>query len=176
MSEPFLGEIRMVGCNFAPVGWAFCNGALVPISQNEALFYLLGTTFGGDGQVSFGLPNYCSRTPVGMGTGPGLSTINLGQAAGQETVTILSNQLPAHTHLVQAATEAGSATPTNAVLAASAVASDGSPVASYAKTANTTLSPLSVSTSGGSQPLDILTPFLGTNFIIAMEGIFPSQS
>src|SRR5688572_6320685 len=98
MSEPFLGEIRMVGFNFAPQGWAFCQGQLMSIAQNSALFSLLGTTFGGDGQTTFALPDYRGRSSVGMGSGPGLTNIVQGEKSGTENVTILSTQMPVHTH------------------------------------------------------------------------------
>lgn len=178
MSEPFLGEIRIVGFNFAPKYWAFCAGQLMPIQQNTALFSLLGTTFGGDGRVTFGLPDYRGRAPVGMGQGPGLTQVAQGEMAGNENVTILQTQMPAHNHMVNASTTAGDqAEPTNGVLAMSNLASDGAAVNSYLSggTSNTTLSPTALGVSGGSQPLPIRNPYLGSNFIIALQGIFPSR-
>src|SRR5215831_204073 len=108
MADPFLGEIRMVGFNFAPVGWAFCNGTLVPISQNDALFALIGTTYGGDGQNTFALPNLQSRVPIHQGTGPGLSNYVIGQLAGSESVTLTVSQIPAHTHIPTCLSTGGS--------------------------------------------------------------------
>ena len=191
MSDPFLGEIRMVGFNFNPQGWALCNGQLMSIAQNSALFALLGTTFGGDGVQTFGLPDYRSRGPVGMGQGPGLTNIIQGEVSGTENVTILQTQMPAHTHVATgtASLSVGgtSSNPlnvpssTNSVLAASgagpgsaSIWSDtlASPVAiTNPQTVNVT-----VATTGGSQPLPLRNPYLGTNFIIALNGIFPSRN
>lgn len=150
MSEPFIGEVRAVGFNFAPRGWALCAGQLMSIAQNTALFSLLGTTFGGDGMTKFGLPDYRGRSPVGMGNGPGLSAITQGQASGTETVTLLTAQMPSHNHTASGAQ----------------AASDASAMAPI---------PVTVQLSGGGNPVPIRNPFLGTNFIIALEGIFPSR-
>jgi microcystin-dependent protein len=192
MSEPFLGEIRMVGFNFAPNGWAFCQGQMVAISQNSALFSLLGTTFGGNGQVTFGLPDFRGRSPVGMGTGPGLSPIDQGEQSGTENVTMLSSQMPMHTHASQLTasvaipanvTPGNSKTPgvTN-VLSTTNDTAAGAEVDIYsAGPGTTTLEPFNVAVggqigvAGGSQPLPIRNPYLGTNFIIAMEGLFPTR-
>jgi microcystin-dependent protein len=191
MSEPFLGEIRMVGFNFAPQGWALCAGQLMSISQNSALFALLGTTFGGDGQNTFGLPDYRGRSPVGMGTGPGLSTIIQGQVSGTENVTILQTQMPAHTHTatgtgtvsVAGAASNPSITPsaTNSVLGASGGGPGSASIWSDAITSpvqitNPQAVTVTVGMTGGSQPLPIRNPYLGTNFIIALEGIFPTHN
>lgn len=204
MSEPFLGEIRAVGFNFAPRGWAFCAGQLMSIAQNSALFSLLGTTFGGDGVTTFGLPDYRGRSPVGMGNGPSLTPIVQGEEAGTENTTLSLLQLPPHTHTAQstafnasltgpinipaATTGTTQAAPANnAVLGP--IAAGGRAGTLYATTAaDTTLSPFNatvtgqltpanpvIGTAGGSQPIPIRNPFLGTNFIIATEGIFPSR-
>ena len=170
MSEPFLGEIYLVPYTFAPRGYAFCAGQILPIAQNTALFSLLGTTFGGNGQTTFALPDLRSRVPVGVGQGPGLSNIDLGQVGGSETATLTSNQLPAHSHLASASGAAGTATrPANNVPAAGQAvytgASDGS-----------TLNPSFIQSSGGSQPFGLRSPYLGINYIIALEGIFPSRN
>ena len=166
MSTPYLGEIRLFAGNFAPVGWALCQGQLLAISENDALFSLLGTTYGGDGQNTFALPNLSSRIPVHQGSG-----YVLGQAAGSETVTLVSAQLPSHGHQVNAvAGQGGTASPSNAVWAAGSIAaySDASPTV--------TMSPAAIAPSGGNQPHDNMSPYLVINFIIALEGIYPSQN
>ena len=196
MSDPFIGEIRMVGFSYAPRGWALCQGQLMSISQNSALFALLGTTYGGDGIQTFGLPDYRSRGPVGMGNGPGLTPIIQGEKSGTESVTILSTQMPAHTHVATATGTAAlsvAGAPSNAVVTPSttnsvlgASASTGQLQAgiwSDAMTSPVALSnPQTVSVNvtiqptGGSQPVPIRNPYLGTNFIIALEGVFPSRN
>lgn len=171
MSEPFLGQILIFGFNFPPRGWAACNGQILPIAQNTALFSLLGTTYGGNGQTTFGLPNLQSRVPLHFGQGPGLSNYDLGQAAGTETVTLLQTQMPAHGHLAGVSQAAGTTTrpsgkvPATAGAAAYADASDGS-----------AFNPAFVQNAGGSQPHDNLQPYLALNFCIALEGIFPSRN
>lgn len=179
MSDPFIGEIRMVGFNFAPVGWELCQGQLVPIAQYNALFALLGTTFGGDGQTTFGLPDYRGRGPVGMGSGPNLTPIVQGQKSGAENVTILSTQMPAHTHTASlqvagvAKEPVTAPTATNNVLGASGGGPGSASIWSTALNSPVALAPAQTSVAGGGQPIGIRNPFLGTNFIIAMEGIFP---
>lgn len=174
MSEPFLGQIMSVGFNFAPRGWAMCDGQLLPISQNDALFALIGTTYGGDGQTTFALPDLRSRIAIHQGQGPGLSNYALGQAAGVETVTLTSNQMPAHNHLAQAtAVTADKATPANNIWAAEAstttfVYGTGTP--------DSQMSPSSLSPAGGNQPHDNLMPYLVMTYVIALEGIFPSRN
>jgi microcystin-dependent protein len=168
MSEPFLGEIRIFGFNFAPRGWAFCNGQLLAISQNTALFSLLGTTYGGNGQTTFALPNLQSRVPVHFGQGPGLSSYSLGQAAGVESVTLIASQLPAHNHTVNASTQSDiTGNPTGNFPAGGA---------SYDTTANTTMNGAMVGGGGGNQPHENLQPYLALNFCIALAGIFPSRN
>jgi len=204
MSDPFIGEIRMVGFNYAPRGWAPCDGRLLSIAQNSALFALLGVTYGGDGQSTFALPDLRGRFPTSMGQGPGLTPITLGEKSGVESVTLLSTQMPAHTHIATAtasATSTGSlqvagtptnpsATPstTNNVLGASvaggppsaAIWSDAlaNPVTlANPETISTTVNAnVTVQPTGGSQPLPIRNPYLGVNFIIALEGVFPSRN
>ena len=176
MSEPFLGEIRMFGGNFAPRGWAFCNGQLLSIAQNTALFSLLGTTYGGDGRVTFGLPDLRGRVAINPGQGPGLSNYSLGEVTGTENVTILQTQMPAHTHAV--ACNTGAATqpsPANTVFAAP-VDSQGGAGNGYAPAASGTMSPAMIAPTGGGQPVPILQPLLCLSFIIALEGIFPSRN
>ena len=172
MSEPFLGEIRMFAGNFAPRGWAFCNGQLLSIAQNSALFAILGTTYGGNGQSTFALPNLQSRVPLHPGQGPGLSPYSLGQTGGSETVTLLTNQMPAHTHLVSASSSNG-----NTVSPQSAFpASNANNNRDYNTSANTTMSSQMISAAGGSQPHNNVQPYTCVNFIIALEGIFPSRN
>lgn len=172
MPEPFIGEIRMFGFGFAPPGWAQCNGQLLPISQNTALFSLLGTTYGGDGKTTFALPDMRSRVPVCQGQGPGLSPYAEGQAGGAETVTLTAAQMPGHTHQVKASsTAASSDQPQGRALARSA---------SHAYTvkpdASTVMNAGMLGEAGGSQPHGNIQPYLAVNFCIATAGIFPSRS
>ncbi len=179
MSEPFLGEIRMVGFNYAPSGWAFCQGQLMPIAQNSALFALLGVTYGGDGVSTFGLPDFRGRSPVGMGTGLGLSPITQGELSGTENTTLLQTQMPMHTHVVSVAAVAtepvNTPSATNNVLGASGAGQGNATIWSTAMTNPVALSPAMVGAAGGNQPVPIRNPFIGTNFIIALEGVFPSR-
>lgn len=170
MSDPFLGEIHLVPYNFPPRGYAFCAGQILPIAQNTALFSLLGTTYGGNGQTTFVLPDLRSRVVVGVGQGPGLSNVILGQVAGSETATLTVDQMPAHGHLASASQAAATTTrPSNQVPAAGPAvytgASDGS-----------NLNPAFIRQSGGGQPFGIMQPYLGLNYIIALQGIFPSRN
>jgi microcystin-dependent protein len=180
MSEPFLGEIRMVGWNFAANGWAFCNGQLMPINQYQALFALLGTTYGGDGVTNFALPNLQSRVPIHQGTGPGLSPYTIGQASGDENIKLVLDQMPSHNHLMGVSNLPGTlADPTSAILAQgnSGAGRSPVPVSNYVSTAATgTLVPTAIASSGGNQPHSNIQPFLCVNFIIALQGIFPSRS
>jgi microcystin-dependent protein len=173
MSEPFLGEIRMFGGNFAPRGWALCNGQILPIAQNTALFSLLGTTYGGNGQTTFALPNLQGRVPIHFGQGPGLSPYTLGQSSGSENVTLLTSQLPAHNHTINATQSATTNDPSGAVPANEAASRTmiygGAPD-------GTVMNPSMCGTTGGNQPVPILQPYLCVNFIIALEGIYPSRS
>ena len=174
MASPFLGEIKMFGGNFAPRGYAFCSGQILPIAQNTALFSLLGTTYGGNGQTTFALPDLRGRVPVHQGQGPGLSPYDLGQVGGTETTTLTVNQMPSHNHFIAANSGPGTtaAPASNAALAAS-TARDRL----YTTNAtNTNLAPASLSPTGGNQPVSILQPYLVINFIIALEGIFPSRN
>jgi len=165
MSEPFLGEVKIISWNFAPKGWAFCNGQLLPINQNQALFSILGTTYGGDGRVTFALPNLQGRTAVHTGNG-----IVLGQSAGETSHTLNISELPAHTHA-----PTGSAA-TGTLAAATGNLWGGSTANPYSATANTLMNPACVLPTGGSQPHENMSPYLVLNFIIALQGIFPSQN
>jgi microcystin-dependent protein len=172
VSEPFIGEIRMVAFNFPPRGFALCNGQLLSIAQNTALFSLLGTTYGGNGQTTFGLPDLRSRVPVHAGQGPGLSNYDLGQSSGVESVTLTSTELPPHSHTVNASTTATSKNPANSVPAVTGAGS------SYAASASpgTTMNPGMITGGGSSAPHTNLQPSLCINFVIALEGIFPSRN
>jgi microcystin-dependent protein len=173
MSNPFIGEIRLTPYTFTINGWASCNGQLVPIDQNDALFALIGTTYGGDGAQTFALPNLQSRIPVGQGQGPGLPNYVIGQAAGTETITVITTQMPRHTHAASAAATAGTTTsPANAVWA-------GSPMGAYTTSASPSLTPMSpilVGASGNTQPHENRMPYLALNFQIALFGVFPSRT
>ena len=172
MAEPFVGEIRMFAGNFAPRGWAQCDGQLIAVSQNDALFSLLGTIYGGDGRTTFGLPDMRGRIPIHAGSGPGLSTRNLGSKAGEEKVTLNTNQLPSHTHTMQASQDAATQTsPQNHVVGSNL------PVTAYFANPPTTAGMASeaISAVGGSQSHTNLQPFLCINFIIALVGIYPSR-
>lgn len=176
MSEPFIGEIRMVGFTYAPQGWALCDGQLLSIAQNSALFALLGTTYGGNGQTTFALPDFRGRVPLHPGQGPGLSPYVLGQSSGVETVTLTTNQMPAHSHTVAANSNPGEVeSPSGYFPAAIADPNSGSPLNAFASSANTAMNPAMVSAAGGNQPHTNLQPSLCVNFIIALEGIFPSR-
>jgi microcystin-dependent protein len=171
MSEPFLGEIRMFGFNFAPSGWAMCNGQLLSIAQNAALFALLGTTYGGNGTTTFQLPNLQSRVAIHMGQGNGLSPYVEGQVGGTENVTLTNNQMPQHNHPVTASDGNASATrPGGAVLGRVQTAIYG------ASPDGTVMNAGMIGNSGGSQPFSILQPYLVVNFCIALQGIFPSRN
>ena len=167
MPEPFVGEIRMFGGSFAPAGWAFCNGQLIPISENDILFNLIGTTYGGDGQETFALPNLQGRVPMHVGGG-----FILGEAAGTESVTLTTQQIPIHTHAMIATGEIGALnTPTNNILAQCAG------VKTYTAAApNTALKAQVVTPVGGSQPHENMQPFLVISFIISLFGIYPPPS
>jgi microcystin-dependent protein len=165
MSEPFLSEIKLASFNFAPKGWALCNGQTLPINQNQALFALLGTTYGGNGQTTFNLPNLRGRVPISMGSGH-----TLGEAAGTTAVTVNIQQLPTHLHGLQASTTVGD-TPA----ASNTVFANAGNL--YGPANNlTTLDPTTVTSVGGSQPHTNMMPYLALTFIIALQGIFPSQN
>lgn len=171
MANPFLGEIRMFGFNFAPQGWALCNGQLLPISQNTALYSLLGTSYGGNGTSNFALPNLQSRVAVHQGEGAGLSSYPIGQEGGTETTTLLESQLPAHSHLVKVDNGAGSLErPAGHVLARSSTNL-------YAPTSDgLTLKPDAVTSTGSNKPFNNVQPYLVLNFCIVLVGIFPSRN
>ena len=165
MSEPFLSEIKIVSFNFAPKGWAMCNGQLLPINQNQALFALLGTTYGGNGQTNFALPNLRGRVPISFGNGH-----TLGEAAGSTSVTISQQTMPQHLHFEQAQPNVGNQLPAVGGVLAQA--------SNVYRTADNLLplNPASISNVGGSQPHNNMMPYLVLNFIIALQGIFPSRN
>ena len=165
MAEPFLGEIKIISWNFAPKGWAFCNGQLLPINQNQALFSILGTTYGGDGRVNFGLPNLQGRMPIHMGNG-----FTLGERGGETAHTLNISEMPTHNHPVIASSNAGSTQdPSSAFWAKTASAA-------YSASPTAALAPQTIGNVGGSQPHENMSPYLVLNFIIALQGIFPSQN
>jgi microcystin-dependent protein len=167
MAEPFLSEIRMMSFNFAPKGWAMCNGQLLPINQNQALFSLLGTTFGGDGRTNFALPNVQGRTPIHTGGGH-----NLGQSGGEQNHTLSIAEIPAHTHQLMGTSNAGANTP-----AANTVLGKSAPQACYGGAANLAAQDArSIATVGGSQPHPNMQPYLTLTLCIALQGIYPSQN
>lgn len=171
MSIPYVGEIRLFAGNFAPSGWMFCDGQLLTIADNDVLFILIGTTYGGDGQQTFALPDLRGRVPVHQGQGPGTSGRTIGELGGAETVTLVATQLPAHTHTLRASTLAATgSTPSSALLATTSVASYD------AGTATTPMAAGGVGATGGSQPHDNMAPTLTVNYIISLFGIFPSPT
>lgn len=178
MSEPFLGEIKIVSFNFPPKGWAFCNGQLLPINQNQALFSILGTTYGGNGQTTFGLPDLQGSTSVHIGNG-----VTLGQKAGEQAHTLTTSEIPAHNHVLSGDANTGSATAntpssTSALGLSSGALHDGTAlqIQMYGATPGATMNPGVIGNSGGSQPHENMSPYLVLNFVIALEGIFPSQT
>jgi len=176
MSNPFLAEIRIFTGNFAPKGWALCDGQLMSISQNTALFSLLGTTYGGDGKSNFALPNLQGSAPMQAGQGPGLSLRDLGEAAGEQTVTLLQTEMPAHSHTVQAVSGGnGTQSPANAIWAGGGRGAP--PIYTPSVPAqNVQMSPFATSIAGGNQPHNNMPPFLGLTFIIALQGVFPARN
>jgi len=179
MSSPFVAEIRMFAHNFAPTGWAFCDGQLLPISQNTALFSLLGTTYGGDGKSTFALPDLQGSLPMHPGQGPGLSLYDLGQQSGVEFVTLLDAEMPSHTHLLNARSAVGNtADPTNNSLAGGTwVSGSQFGVVQANNTANPTaaMSPNAILPAGGGLPHNNMMPYLTLNFCIALQGVFPPR-
>lgn len=175
MADPYVGEIRTVGFNFAPTGWALCDGQLLPISQNTALFSLLGTYYGGDGRTTFALPDLNGATAIGQGQGQGLSDRFLGEAGGETAVTLLTSEMPVHSHQVKAVAAAG--TTGDAANGAWAQPRYGRVTRNaFAASANTELRGDAFAPTGGSQPHNNLPPSLTLNFIIALQGVFPPRS
>lgn len=173
MADPFVAEIRIFPFNFAPRGWAWCDGQLMPLSQNTALFSLLGTTYGGDGKSNFALPDLQGRAPMHPGQGPGLSLHDLGETGGSETVTLLESEIPAHSHALNASKADGTERLPPGQLAANGV---GGVVAFAAPGALTPLSPNALAPAGGDQPHNNLQPYLTFYFCIALQGVFPPRT
>ena len=172
MADPFVAEIRIFPFNFAPKGWAFCNGQLMPISQNTALFSLLGTTYGGDGKSTFALPNIQGSAVMHPGQGPGLSLHDLGETGGSDAVTLLESEIPAHSHAVNASQGDGTEGAPAGQLPATGIA-----ISQYqAPGPLTNLTPSAVTPAGGDQPHNNLQPYLAFNFNIALQGVFPPRT
>jgi microcystin-dependent protein len=178
MSDPILGEIRMFAGNFPPRGWAFCNGQILPISQNTALFSLLGVQYGGNGTTTFALPNLQGRAPLGQGQGPGLTNRDIGELGGEESLQLLTTQMPAHSHAIQFPcnsdyTKASQSTPVNGAY----VGADpnGAGLALYSATANASMGATVSGPAGSSLPHQNMQPYLALSFIIATQGVFPQR-
>lgn len=175
MSDQFVAEIRIVGFTFAPKGWAFCNGQLLPISQNTALFSLLGTTYGGDGKSNFALPNLQGQAPLQQGQGPGLSLRTLGEQGGSQTVTLLQTEMPAHNHAAQGATTGTPVATPGGNTWSPPGAGRGLNIYDAGVGATVQMGAAALSVTGGSQPHNNLPPYLTLNFVIALQGIFPPR-
>lgn len=174
MAEPFLGEIKMVGFNFAPRGWAFCDNQLLPISSNSALFSLLGTTFGGDGRSTFGLPDLRGRVAKHVGTGPGLASVRWGQKGGSESINVLVNNMPSHNHTLHAEDVAGVTNmPANNMLSQSTANNMYDP---KGRGTIVNMEPTSIGNTGGGQSINHVPPYLGIYHCIALVGLYPSRS
>lgn len=165
--EPFLGEIILFAGNFAPRGWAFCEGQLLPINANQALFSILGTTYGGDGRTTFALPDLRGRAPISSGTGPGLSTHQLGQKGGTESNSLTVNQMPSHNHTVGVPTSTSPGGETSGFLGASSI---------YAEEHNASYGGVTMTHNGAGIPVNNLQPYLAINYIVALQGVFPSRN
>lgn len=179
MSSPFVAEIRIFGFNFAPTGWAFCDGQLLPISQNTALFSLLGTYYGGDGKSTFALPNMQGNAPIQTGQGPGLSERFLGEQAGEQFVTLLQSEMPAHNHSANGNSTDNSGNvldPANAVWGNAGARRAVVNLYNSAGPASVAMNPFALSITGGSQPHNNMPPYLALNFCIAMQGVFPPRT
>lgn len=182
-AQPYIGEIRLFAGNFAPAGWTFCDGSLLPISENDVLFQLIGTTYGGDGQSTFALPDFRGRVPIGMGQGVGLSNRIIGETGGQESITLSTANMPSHTHLGQIVVNNGNAT-TSVPTVSSSIATSGSfsgrtflPNLSYnSSVPDILIATVTTSTVGNSTPVSLSRPRLGLNYIISLFGIFPSPN
>jgi microcystin-dependent protein len=174
MASPFVSEIRIFSGNFAPKGWALCDGQLMPISQNTALFSLLGTTYGGDGITNFALPNLQGASPMQQGQGPGLSLRDLGESGGEQAVTLLQSEIPSHSHGLQGASSSGLSVPTSNVFGAVAF---GRPAAySPSGPGNVAMGPSALAVAGGNQPHNNMPPYLCMTFIIALQGVYPPRT
>ncbi|MCA1590666.1 MAG: tail fiber protein, partial [Acidobacteria bacterium] len=171
MADPFVAEIRIFPFNFAPKGWAFCNGQILPISQNTALFSLLGTTYGGDGRSTFALPNLQGSAPMHPGQGPGLSLHDLGETGGSQTVTLLTSEIPVHTHTMSAR-PTGAVPPQSSPVGLAAARSNSRPYSPSGQAANGLMNATATLPTGGTLPHNNLMPLLTLNFCIALQGVF----
>jgi microcystin-dependent protein len=183
--DEYIGIVKLFAGTFAPKGWAFCNGQLMSIAQNSALYSILGTTYGGDGQTTFGLPNLAGRVAVGAGNGQGTPPVQSGEMAGTSSVTLTTQQMPAHTHLQNAATQAATAAaPASTMVPAmpngvTATTEEAVNVNGYIAAQGATLTPLAptaIGIAGSNQPFSVMQPYLGMNYIICLEGVYPSRS
>jgi microcystin-dependent protein len=176
VTDQFLGEIRIVGFNFAPTGWALCNGQVMPISQNTALFSLLGTNYGGDGRSTFALPNLQAQAPMHWGQGAGLSARSVGESGGSDTVALLAAEMPTHQHAATAVAASGTTnSPGGAAWAEARFGRAADQIYSNSATGAVAMSPNALATAGGGAPHNNMPPYLGMNFIIALQGIFPPR-
>jgi microcystin-dependent protein len=175
MSNPFVAEIRIFTGNFAPTGWALCDGQLLPIGQNTALFSLLGTTYGGDGKSTFAIPNLQGCAPMHAGQGPGLSLRDLGETGGEQSVTLLQTEMPAHSHGAQGSGGSTQPSPANNAWGQGTKLGGGN-IYTPSSVSNVQMNPFALSISGGNQPHNNMPPFLGLTFIIALQGVFPARS
>jgi microcystin-dependent protein len=175
MADPFVAEIRIFPFNFAPKGWAFCDGQILPISQNTALFSLLGTTYGGDGKSNFALPNMQGNAPMHPGQGPGLSLHDLGETGGSDTVTLLQSEMPAHSHALNCAASVGNRT-TPAANSISRLTGSTPYVPDSANPPHVNMAFAAIPPAGGDQPHNNLQPYLTLNFCIALQGVFPPRT
>jgi microcystin-dependent protein len=176
MAQPFIGEIRMFAGNFPPVGWAFCEGQSMAISENDALFTLIGTTYGGDGQETFNLPNLASRVPMHMGTGPDGTTYQIGEMAGTEQETLSTQQIPSHNHALMSTSTGQVMSPNGAILADATSTQAGIRIYNTNSAPTTPIWNQTLQPVGGSQPHENTQPFLCINFIISLYGVFPTQN
>lgn len=174
--DPFVAEIRIFPFNFAPKGWAFCDGQILPLSQNTALFALLGTTYGGDGKSNFALPNMQGNAPMHPGQGPGLSLHDLGETGGSDTVTLLESEIPSHFHAVNCLGGSRVSGQVGAPAGALLAKTGGTPANAYGPTGSQMLNDRVVSPQGGDQPHDNMQPYLTLNFCIALQGVFPPRT
>lgn len=173
MSEPFLGEIQIFAGNFAPRGWAVCDGGLMPITQNTALYSLLGTMYGGDGRTTFALPNLQGRAPMGVGQGPGLTNRVQGEAGGSEYVTLLTTEMPMHNHVGMLAASTGEQAPAPTTVWGKGFRT--TTLSIFSASATTQMNVMALSVTGGSYPHNNMQPYLALTFIIALQGVFPSR-
>jgi microcystin-dependent protein len=172
MADPFVGEIRLFGGNFAPQGWALCNGQLLAIAQNTALFSLLGTNYGGDGRTTFALPDLRGRAPIHMGQGSGLTPRSIGSVSGRETVALTTQECPVHSHSASGANGANQPSPVGNFWSTD----PNGNTAAYSTTANSVMSLAAIGAAGAGQPHDNMQPYLAVNYIIALAGVFPPRS